>query len=232
MKKNIILFATWFFVTGLTYYICGFFFDAGNGLFQINVATAIICETFLILGLPFLSSELVNFRSASSVRLVQVSVVTLWLWVAGYSLLSADAQSSLGTMVTGMAVIAVASVMLLGLTEYGGTVVEKQEEQLSSMNRALDSVRECADELWAEARSINCGKAPFLSSLRLLVEKVHSIPAARLGASPNEAGQIVHHLRHLKALCSTYAQSPDGQQLTEAITAAIDVAQRYVNHLK
>lgn len=217
----------------LLYYLA---FEEHADLFYWNVVIACIAEAILLGNLPFLSNDsFLTFKNAASYMVLNSFALVLFVWTTLYSLAIADGNN-FDTLYIGLAAIGIVFIALLGVVEVGGGFMRKQEiameQTVSTKKRTLVSVELYWTEMRDELNNHTDWEEYTLRNIRLVLDKIASIPANKIERNNDVISEINGKLESLKDKIFALSSVEIKEKAQEEITKQIQRITNYVVTIK
>lgn len=217
----------------LLYYLV---FEEHADLFYWNVVIACIAEAILLGNLPFLSNDrFLTFKNAASYMVLNSFALVLFVWTTLYSLAIADGNN-FDTLYIGLAAIGIVFIALLGVVEVGGGFMRKQEiameQTVSTKKRTLVSVELYWTEMRDELNNHTDWEEYTLRNIRLVLDKIASIPANKIERNNDVISEINGKLESLKDKIFALSSVEIKEKAQEEITKQIQRITNYVVTIK
>lgn len=211
-------------------------FEEHADLFYWNVVIACIAEAILLGNLPFLSNDkLLTFKNAASYMVLNSFALVLFVWTTFYTLVIADGNN-FDTLYIGLAAIGIVFITLLGIVEVGGGFMRKQEtameQTIATKKRTLVSVELYWMEIQDELGHQTDWEYDTLRTLRLLLDKIASIPAGKIERNNDVISEINGKLESLKDKILVLSSVESKGKAQEEITRQIQRITNYVVTIK
>lgn len=219
--------------TVLLYYLT---FEEHANLFYWNVAIACVVEAILLGNLPFLSNEKwLTFKNAASYLVLNSFALVLFSWTTFYTLAIADGNN-FDTLYIGLAAIGIVFIALLGVVEVGGGFMQKQEavmkQSIAVKKRTLVSIELYWVEIQDELNHQTDWEEEALRNIRLILDKIASIPAGKIERSSDVIAEINGKLESLKDKILDISSAEVPEKAQQEISKQIQRIANYVVAVK
>ena len=233
MMKTVLTYIGVAVCTVLLYYLA---FEEHADLFYWNVVIACIAEAILLGNLPFLSNDrFLTFKNAASYMVLNSFALILFVWTTLYTLAIADGNN-FDTLYIGLAVIGIIFIALLGVVEVGGGFMQKQEiameQTVATKKRTLMSIELFWTEIQDELSNHTDWEEDTLRNIRLMLDKIASIPAGKIERNSDVISEINGKLESLKDKILALSSAETKEKAQEEITKQLQRITNYVVTIK
>lgn len=227
---------TYLGVAGCTVLLYYLIFEEHANLFYWNVVIACAAEAILLGNLPLLSNEKwLTFKNAASYLVLNSFALALFAWTTFYTLAITDGNN-FDTLYIGLATIGIVFIALLGVIEVGGGFMQKQEavmdQRVAVKKRTIMSVELFWTEIQDELNNQTDWEEDTLRNIRLVLDKIASIPAGKIERNSDVISEINGKLESLKEKILTLPSSDIPEKAQQEITKQIQRIANYVVTIK
>lgn len=233
MMKAILTYVGVASCTVLLYYLA---FKEHTNLFYCNVAIACVAEAILLGNLPLLSNEKwLTFKNAASCFVLNGFASVLFIWTTFYTLAIAD-DNNFNTFYIGLAVIGIVFIALWGIVEVGGGFMQKQEagikQSVAVKKRSIMSIELYWVEVQDELNHQTDWEENTLRNIRLVLDKIISIPAEKIERNGDVIAEINSKLKNLKDKICDLSSAEVSEKSQQEISKQIQQITNYVITIK
>lgn len=220
-----------------TIFIYYLLFDEHSKLFYINLATTCLAEVILLANIPMLSNDKwLTFKNAATTTILNVYAISLFLWTSIYSL-CIEREEDCKILYIGMLSISTLFIVLLGITELGGSVMKEQEESILQTIQNKKAVLNSLHKYWLETlqmiQDVNFEKKDvLLHDIRIILDKITVIPSAKLEDNPSITSEINLRLDDLKKQINTITNDNDSSSAVEKTILKVKLLNNYIISVK
>lgn len=227
---------TYLGVAGCTVLLYYLIFEEHANLFYWNVVIACAAEAILLGNLPLLSNEKwLTFKNAASYLVLNSFALALFAWTTFYTLAITDGNN-FDTLYIGLATIGIVFIALLGGIEVGGGFMQKQEavmdQSVAVKKRTIMSVELFWTEIQDELNNQTDWEEDTLRNIRLVLDKIASIPAGKIERNSDVISEINGKLESLKEKILMLPSSDIPEKAQQEITKQIQRIANYVVTIK
>ncbi|WP_455623351.1 hypothetical protein [Parabacteroides sp.] len=231
--KTIITFLVAAACTVLLYHLT---FEEHSELFYVNVIATCVAEAILLSGLPLFSNDkLLTFKHAASWTVLNLFAILLFAWTLLYTLVIANGEN-INTLYVGQLLLGIVFAILLGVTEVGGSAMKQQEEVLQTTIKTKKRALLSVESYWLDAKDSLSGSSDWeddtLRLLRLVLDKVKSIPAEKLERNSDVMSGIQGKLDEIQSLIDDLSSSESPEKVQQSIQKKLNSLKNYVVTIK
>lgn len=219
--------------TVLIYYLL---FNEYDTLFYVNVISTCVIEIILLSGIPLFSEKkLLTFKNAASWTIISVFALLFFLWTTFYTLALANGEN-MNTLYIGQLIIVLLFIVLFGMTEIGGSVMQKHEEELHTTIKVKRMTLLSVNAYWLDMKELLANEGEWgndmLRQVRNVLDKLSSIPAQKIERNEDVIDEVNGKLKELQALCEQLSDADSKEKRREAIERKIVSVKNYVVSIK
>lgn len=219
--------------TVLIYYLL---FDEYDTLFYVNVFSTCIIEIVLLSGIPLFSEKkLLTFKNAASWTIISIFAFLFFLWTTFYTLGLANGEN-MNTLYIGQLIIVVLFIVLFGMTEIGGSVMQKHEETLQTTIKVKKKTLFSVESYWLEMKDLLPSQDDWnndiLRQIRNVLDKIGAIPAYKIEQNGEVLDEIHSKLNDLRNLCEKLTEENDKERLKQNIERKVSQVRNYIVAVK
>lgn len=219
--------------TVMIYYLL---FDEYDTLFYVNVISTCVVEIALLSGISLFSEKkLLTFKNAASWTVISVFALLFFLWTTFYTLGLANGEN-MNTLYIGQLIIVLLFIVLLGMTEIGGSVMQKQDEALRTTIKTKKKALFSIENYWLEMKDIlsiqDDWNNDMLKLIRNILDRIASLPSNKIEQNEEVLDEIHSKLNDLKQLCEKISEEDDKEKLRKSIELKLSQIRSYIISIK
>lgn len=214
-------------------------FEEVNTLFYINTVVTCVAEVLLLMNVPIWSGKkMFNVTSVTVSRSVNIYAVAIFAWTLFYTLaLHDEASGEFKTYYIGMLIATLIFVVVCGVSTVGAGTAEKmsKEVQTAVENRrnVVQFVRVSAMDVSSALESEDSEwKDEVEKLLKMIVDKLSSIPAEKLYGNSDVARRIEDNMTDIATASEQFASVEDKEALKAELTGKLNRLNKYITTVK
>lgn len=224
--------------TALTVGICYLLFDKIDALFYITTIVTCVSEVLLLMNIPIWTGEkMFNVTSVTISRSVNAYAIGIFLWTILYVLALHDLGNGKFTIyIVVMLILTLIFVVVCGTSTVGAGTAEKLSEQVqatvNNRRNVVQYVRISAMDVCNALNDDTEWKENTEKLLKLVIDKVASMPTEKLQANPDVAHRIEDSMSDIVVASEQLATVADKEAVKADITSKLNRLNQYITTVK
>lgn len=225
--------------TALTVGIYYLLFDKIDALFYITTIVTCVSEVLLLMNIPIWTGEkMFNVTSVTISRSVNAYAIGIFLWTILYVLALHDLGNGKFTIyIVGMLILTLILVVVCGTSTVGAGTAEKLSEQVqATVNNRKNVVQYVRISVMDVCNTINGDDTEWKDNteklLKLVTDKVTSMPTEKLQANPDVARRIEDSMSDIVVTSEQLATAADKEAIKADITSKLNRLNQYITTVK